>query len=134
MARGDLAALERSVRQSALDATITFDEAADWLEVGSARILARLASGELFAFVADDEMLFPAWQFTDDPERPVLDQLSTLIEAFDDDMHPTAILGFMTTPHSSTQIDGIPTTPIEWLARGRPVQPLVEILRVRRLM
>lgn len=40
----------------------------------------------------------------------------------------------MTTPHSSTRIDGIPITPVEWLARGRGVQPLVEILGVRRLM
>ena len=134
VARGDLDALERSVRQSALNAALTFEEASDWLEVGTARMLARLASGDLFAFVADDEILFPAWQFTDDPDRPVLHQLSTLIEAFDDDMHPASILGFMTTPHSSTRIDGIPITPVEWLARGRGVQPLVEILGVRRLM
>ncbi|PYY34479.1 hypothetical protein DEJ32_14830 [Curtobacterium sp. MCPF17_046] len=134
MARGDLDALERSVRQSALNAAITFEEASDWLKVGTARVLARLASGDLFAFVADNELLFPAWQFTDDPGRPVLHQLSTLIEAFDDDMHPASILGFMTTPHSSTRIDGIPIDPVEWLARGREVQPLVEILGVRRLM
>jgi hypothetical protein len=134
VARGDLDALERSVRHSALNAAITVEDASDWLEVGTVRILARLASGDLFAFVADDELLFPAWQFTDDPDRPVLHQLSTLIEAFDDDMHPASILGFMTTPHSSTRIDGIPITPVEWLARGRGVQPLVEILGVRRLM
>ncbi len=121
--RGDLNALERSVRQSALNAAITLEEASDWLEVGTARILARLASGDLFAFVSDDELLFPAWQFADDPDRPVLNQLSTLIEAFDDDMHPASILGFMTTPHSSTRIDGIPITPVEWLARGVGFSP-----------
>ncbi|PZF55281.1 hypothetical protein DEJ23_12365 [Curtobacterium sp. MCSS17_008] len=117
-----------------MNAAITYKEVSDRLEVGTARILARLASGDLFAFVSDDEMLFPTWQFTNDPDRPVLNQLSTLIEAFDDDMHPASILGFMTTPHSSTRIDGIPITPVEWLARGRGVQPLVEILGVRRLM
>lgn len=134
VARGDLDALERSVRQSALNAAVTFEEAADWLEVGTARILARLASGDLFAFVADNELLFPAWQFTDDPGRPVLNQLSTLIEAFHYDLHPASILGFMTTPHCSTRIDGIPITPVEWLARGRAVKPLVEMLQVQRLM
>ncbi|WP_146240297.1 hypothetical protein [Curtobacterium sp. MCSS17_008] len=134
VARGELDALERSVRRSAMNAAITYKEVSDRLEVGTARILARLASGDLFAFVSDDEMLFPTWQFTNDPDRPVLNQLSTLIEAFDDDMHPASILGFMTTPHSSTRIDGIPITPVEWLARGRGVQPLVEILGVRRLM
>ena len=134
VARGDLDALERRGRQSAVNAAITFEEASDWLEVGTARILARLTSGDLFAFVSDDEILFPAWQFTDEPDRPVLNQLSTLIEAFDEDMHPASILGFMTTPHSSTRIEGDPVTPVEWLARGRAVQPLVELLGVRRLM
>lgn len=134
VARGDLDALERSVRQSALNAAVTFEEVSDWLDVGTARVLARLASGDLFAFVADNELLFPAWQFTDDPVCPILDQLSTLTKAFDDDMHPASILGFMTTPHPSTRIDGIPITPVEWLARGRAVKPLVEILEVQRLM
>ncbi len=117
-----------------MNGAITYKEVSDRLKVGTARILARLASGDLFAFVSDDEMLFPIWQFTDDPDRPVLNQLSTLIEAFGDDMHPASILGFMTTPHSSTRIDGIPMTPREWLTSGRPVQPLVEMLRVPRLM
>ena len=134
MARGDLDALGRSVRQSALSAAVTFEEVSDWLDVGTARILARLASGDLFAFVADNELLFPTWQFTDDPVCPILNQLSTLTKAFDADMHPASILGFMTTPHPSTRINGIPITPVEWLARGRPAQPLVEILGTWRLM
>lgn len=133
VARGELAAAERRSWQRAMSASLTLEEAADWLDAGTARVLTHLASGDLFAFVCDDELRFPAWQFTDDPNHPVLDHLSTLAGAFDDDMHPTSFLGFMTTPHPYTRIHGEPATPVEWLTAGRGVQPLLELLETRRL-
>lgn len=133
VARGELAAAERRSWQRAMSASLTLEEAADWLNDGTARVLTNLAFGDLFAFVCDDELRFPAWQFTDDPNQPVLDHLSTLVGAFDDDMHPTSILGFMTTPHPYTRIHGEPATPVEWLTAGRGVQPLLELLETRRL-
>ncbi|WP_182045209.1 hypothetical protein [Curtobacterium sp. ME26] len=133
VARGELDAIERRSWQRGLSASLTLEEAADWLDTGTGRVLTHLAFGDLFAFVCDDELRFPAWQFTDDPDNPVLDYLSRLVRAFDDDMHPTSILGFMTTPHSYTQIDGEPATPVVWLTAGRDVQPLLELLETRRL-
>jgi len=117
-----------------MSASLTLEEAADWLDVGTGRVLTDLAFGDLFAFVCDDELLFPAWQFTDDPDQPSLNYMLSLVGAFDDDMHPTSILGFMTTPHSYTQIEGEPATPVEWLTAGRHVQPLLELLETRRLI
>lgn len=133
VARGELDAAERRSWQRGMSASLTLEEAADWLDAGTARVLTNLAFGDLFAFVCDDELRFPAWQFTDDPNHPVLDHLSTLVGAFDDDMHPTSILGFMTTPHPYTLIHGDPATPIEWLTAGRRVRPLLELLETRRL-
>lgn len=133
VARGELEASERRDRQEGLRAALTLEEAADWLDVGTGRVLTDLAFGDLFAFVCDDELLFPAWQFTDDPDQPSLNYMSSLVSAFDDDENPTSILGFMTTPHSYTSIDGEPATPVEWLTAGRHVQPLLELLGTRRL-
>ena len=133
VARGELDAAERRSWQRGMSASLTLEEAADWLDTGTARVLTHLVSGNLFAFVCDDELRFPAWQFTDDPNHPVLDHLSTLAGAFDNDMHPTSILGFMTTPHPYTRIHGEPATPVEWLTAGRGVQPLLELLETRRL-
>ncbi|MGY2898424.1 hypothetical protein ACVKXF_001047 [Curtobacterium sp. PvP017] len=133
VARGELDAIERRSWQRGLSASLTLEEAADWLDTGTGRVLTHLAFGDLFAFVCDDELRFPAWQFTDDPDNPVLDYLSRLVRAFDDDMHPTSILGFMTTPHSYTRIHSVPATPIEWLTAGCRVQPLLELLETRRL-
>ena len=132
VARGELDAIERRSWQEGLSAALTLEEAADWLGSGTGRVLTHLAFGDLLAFVCDDELRFPAWQFTDDPNHPVLDHLSALVGAFDDDMHPTSILGFMTTPHPYTRIQGVPATPVEWLTAGRQVQPLLELLETRR--
>jgi len=132
VARGELDASERRDRQEGLSASLTLEEAADWLDTGAGPVFTYLASGDLFAFVCDDELLFPAWQFTDDPAQPSLNYMSSLVGAFDDDMHPTSILGFMTTPHGYTSIDGEPATPVEWLTAGRDVKPLLELLETRR--
>ncbi|WP_144803660.1 hypothetical protein [Curtobacterium sp. BH-2-1-1] len=133
VARGELDAIERRSWERGLSAALTLEEAADWLDTGTGRVLTDLAFGDLFAFVCDDELLFPAWQFTDDPDQPSLNYMSSLVRAFDEDMHPTSILSFMTTPHSYTSIDGEPATPVEWLTVGRHVQPLLELLETRRL-
>lgn len=133
VARGELDALERRSWQRGLSASLTLEQAADWLDTGTGRVLTDLAFGDLFAFVCDDELLFPTWQFIDDPDQPSLNYMTSLVGAIDDDMHPTSILGFMTTPHSYTSIDGEPATPVEWLTAGRDVKPLLELLETRRL-
>ncbi|WIB34414.1 hypothetical protein [Curtobacterium sp. MCSS17_005] len=131
VARGELDDLERRTDHEAISASLSVDEAADWLNVGTGRVLTDLAFGDLFAFVCDDELLFPAWQFTDDPEHPVLDHLSWLAAAFDDAMHRASILGFMTTPHPDTLTGGRPATPVEWLTARRDVRPLLDLLEAR---
>lgn len=50
VARGELDAIERRSWQRGLSAALTLEEAADWLDVGTGRVLTQLAFGELFAF------------------------------------------------------------------------------------
>ncbi|WIB00355.1 hypothetical protein [Curtobacterium sp. MCBA15_012] len=132
VARGESDDLERRTDHEAMSAALSVAEAANWLDVGTGRVLTDLAFGDLFAFVCDNELRFPAWQFTDDPAHPVLDHLSWLAAAFDDAMYPASILCFMTTPHADTPIAGQPVTPVEWLTAHRDVQPLLQLLRARR--
>lgn len=129
--RGELEALQRRSRQAGLVATMSSLEVEDWLGIGSAKRVWMLSVGELFAFVADDELRYPTWQFIDDPGQRILPHLSRLITAFDDGMHPASILRFMTTPRDRLRLEGEPACPVDWLLRGGDVQELVEILETQ---
>lgn len=61
VARGELDAIERRSWQRGPSASLTLEDAADWIGSGTRRVLTHLALGDLFAFVCDDELRFPAW-------------------------------------------------------------------------
>lgn len=126
---GDLDAMQFCSRQPGLVATISSLEVEDWLGIGSAKRVWMLSVGELFAFVAADELRYPTWQFCDDEQR-ILPHLSRLTPAFDG-MHPASILRFMTTPRDRLRLEGEPASPVDWLLRGGDVQKLVEILETQ---
>lgn len=125
--RGELDAEQRRSRQPGLVATMSSLEVEDWLEIGSAKRGWMLSVGELFAFVADDELRYPTWQFCDDDEQPIVPHLSRLAPAFDG-MHPASILRFMTTPRDRLTLEGEPVSPIDWLLHDGEVRVLVEML------
>lgn len=128
VARGELDANIRRTRSNGLSAALTVDEAAGWIGTGTGRVLSDIRLGDLFAFVCDDELRLPAWQFTANPAAPTLRHLSRLIPHFEADQHPATILGFMTTPHDGTLIDGVPATPIVWLLADGDPQELIDML------
>lgn len=124
VARGELSEAIQRTWQEASDNSLTQFEVAKRLGIGRAKLRWMLSIGDLFAFVANDELRFPTWQFTADPAQPVLPHLSRLVENFEDSLSPASILGFMTTPHGDTRIDEHVTTPIEWLLAGGDVEQL----------
>lgn len=126
IARGDLRRLERRTERSAIEEATTPRHAASLLGLEHDGLVA--FNGDLFAFVANGELWFPRWQFTGVASRPVIPALQELTNAFEDDMHPASILGFMTTPQDDARIDGTAKTPGEWLDQGRSVDTLVGIL------
>lgn len=129
VASGELHEHIRQNWQHALDESLIEPAVTARLGMGRAKLRWMLSVGDLFAFVANTELHYPTWQFSNDPGQPVLPQLSRLVEAIPDGLSPVSILGFMTTPHRSTQVDGHPLTPIEWLAAGQDAEPLVDILK-----
>ncbi|WP_423924022.1 hypothetical protein ACPEEZ_06915 [Frigoribacterium sp. 2-23] len=126
IARGDLRRLERRTEQSAIAEATTPRHAASLLGLEHDGLVA--FEGDLFAFVANGELRYPGWQFTGLASQPVLPALQELTSAFEDDMHPASILGFMNTPQDDARIDGRAKTPREWLEQGRSVDTLVGIL------
>ena len=126
VARGELARLERRTEREGLDGATTARDAASRLGV-SPRSLA-FFPGDLFAFVIDGELRYPTWQFTGDRNKPVIPDLAQLVSAFEDDMHPSSIAGFMNTRQQDAYLNGVQLTPVEWLLRGGDVELLVDIL------
>ena len=128
VARGELDAIERRTELEGLIASLTADEAAEWLGVSNVELHALLLVGEVTAFVWDGELRYPAWQFTDDPAMPVLPGLARLTPAWGDQKHPSTILGFMY--NADLEIEGTDETfaPIEWLTIGGDVQVVLDHL------
>jgi len=128
VARGDLEARERASRQGAIDASLSPDQVAERLGISVSEAHRRRAALQLYAFTDGGEEFYPAWQFTDDEDRPVLPGLPVVLAAFSADMHAATIRGFMNTPQRSARIDGAPVTPVEWLMQGGNPRHLAGIL------
>ncbi|OII09720.1 hypothetical protein BIU95_01205 [Curtobacterium sp. MCBA15_007] len=128
VARGELEEIERRTELEGLIASLTADEAAEWLGVSNVELHALLLVGEVTAFVWDGELRYPAWQFTDDPAIPVLPGLARLTPAWGEQKHPSTILGFMY--NADLEIEGTDEsfTPVEWLTIGGDVQVVLDHL------
>lgn len=127
--RGELAEHQERTRLEALAAALNTDEVATRLGVDVREIERRRAAECLAAFASDGEHRYPTWQFTDDPQRPILPGLPRLVSAIPDEMHPASVLGFMTTPQNSLRMGGQKLTPPEWLLSGQDAQDVIDILR-----
>lgn len=128
VARGELEQAERQTLQETLLATLTAEEAADWLGISEPQLHALIAAGDVVAFVSDGELRYPAWQFTEDPAQPVLPGMARLTPAWGDEKHPATILGFMY--NACLEVPGTDDTftPIEWLTLGGDVQVVLDQL------
>ena len=82
----------------------------------------------LYSFIAGGKRRYPTWQFTDDPALTVLPGLTTLVNAFPNDMHPASIQNFMATLQERLRVHGDRMTPVEWLLHGGDPQALLDIL------
>ncbi|SDQ14286.1 hypothetical protein SAMN02800687_0536 [Curtobacterium sp. UNCCL20] len=128
VARGELDEIERRTELEGLVASLTGEEAAEWLSISDAELHALLAAGEVTAFVCHGQLRYPAWQFTDDPAMPVLPGLARLTPAWGEQKHPSTILGFMY--NADLEIEGTDEsfTPVERLSIGGDVQVVLDHL------
>ncbi|TDN44400.1 hypothetical protein EDF64_105235 [Curtobacterium flaccumfaciens] len=128
VARGELNEIERRTELEGIIASLSAEETADWLGISDAELHARLAAGEVTAFVCHGQLRYPAWQFTDDPAIPVLPGLARLTPAWGEQKHPSTILGYMY--NADLEIEGTDEsfTPVEWLTIGGDVQVVLDHL------
>lgn len=133
VARGDLAAIERQTELEPVIESVGSARAGALLGIEESSVRHRKDKGLLYSFKTDRSLRYPTWQFieSDDPKRRTLPNLSAVVKAIPDTMHPASVLGFMTTPQADLMVEDEAVTPVEWLKGGGDVQEVVDLLRER---
>lgn len=133
VASGDLAAIERQTELEPIIESVGSAGAGEILGIEESSVRHRKDKGLLYSFKTDQSLRYPTWQFveSDDPKRRTLPNLSALVKAIPDTMHPASVLGFMTTPQDDLLVDDEAVTPVEWLKGGGDVQEVVDLLSER---
>lgn len=108
-------------------------EVATVLGVSDSRVRQRRLAHTLWAIDDGGSWVFPWPQFhrteSDDIEfvRGLERVLPSLLSS---GLHPTAIAGFLDSPHPQLFIDGRPSSVKQWLLQGEPVQAVLELLEL----
>jgi len=128
VADGDLEHAQRRAHFDAIVDSLSTAEVADKLGIDDSRVRHRNAKGNLYSFLAGNRRRYPKWQFTNSDAVPVVPGLATVTAAIPEDMHPTTVSGFMTTPQEDLLLGHEPVSPIEWLVRGGEATSVATIL------
>ncbi|QIK50254.1 DNA-binding protein (plasmid) [Gordonia terrae] len=108
-------------------------EVAKALGVSDSRVRQRRLAHTLWAINDGGSWVFPAPQFhhtesgKDEFVRGLDQVLPRLLTR---ELHPTAIAGFLGSPHPQLSIDGRPSSVKQWLLHGEPVDAVLELLDV----
>ena len=105
-----IAAFEALVANS-----LTVPEAAARLGVHTARVLQRLKQRSLYGVKIGRDWRLPAFQFTEHGEVPNIGKVLTRI---DPEIHPVAVVTWITSPDPDFWIGNRNVSPVEWLRSG----------------
>ena len=108
-------------------------DVAEALGVSASRVRQRRLAHTLWAIDDGGSWVFPAPQFHHTESGKVefvrgLDQV--LARLLTRGLHPTAIAGFLESPHPQLSIDGRPSSVKQWLLHGEPVEAVLELLEL----
>jgi hypothetical protein len=87
----------------------------------------------LHAIEHDGELRYPEWQFSNEPNRPVVPGIDTVTAAIPENWTLATINAFMEAPQPTLSIDGLPQTPAQWLDGGGDPTKVAEILHEVRV-
>ncbi len=107
-------------------------EVAAALGVNDSRVRQRRIARTLWAIDNGGTWVFPVLQFESDPKTGETRQirgLDQVLAALPQDLHPTAVAGFLRAPHPDLAIDGYLRTPLEWLRSGGDVAPVLRLVQ-----
>lgn len=118
---------ELRARIEAVVDSLSDDEAADFLGIGTRQLRRRAQRGGLSFFPVGNRRRYPAWQF--DERLGLLPHLNDVIAAIPSTWTPQMTNAFMTTLEAGLQIQGENITPRTWLAIGLDPVAVVEMIR-----
>lgn len=118
---------EFRARIEAVVDSLSDDEAADFLGVGTRQLRRRAQHGGLCFFPVGNRRRYPAWQF--DERLGLLPHLNDVIAAVPSTWTPQMTNAFMTTLEAGLKIQGENLTPRTWLAIGLDPVAVVEMIR-----
>lgn len=107
------------------EATLSAAQVAALLGRSESTIRHHSSAHRLYAFLHENRLRFPDWQFIEGHIVPGLDKVLPSMSA---EVHPEAVTGFFTHPNPDLTIDGDPVSPVHWLAEGRDPRPVAEHL------
>ena len=116
----------------------TAAEVAKGLGVNDSRVRQRRLAKTLWAIDDGGNWVYPSVQFevTDNGRRTTLKQVRGLDQVFPhllaQNLHPTAVAGFLLAPQPELLIAGQPQSVRDWLLHGESVQPVLDLIDVAR--
>lgn len=122
----------------------TASEVKEGLGISDSRVRQRRLDHTLWAINDDGNWVYPSLQFEPiadsrsetplTPPLPKLKQVRGLAEVLPSllaqQLHPTAVAGFLLTPQGELQIDGGPTTVRDWLLHGESAKPVLQLIEI----
>lgn len=108
-----------SIQRAAMKASLSTEQAVARLRT-TRRYLDGLTNAGLLHSVAlsTTEVRYPLWQFSPDPNKPVVAGISTIVSSMPTDWTLATVHRFFTTPHRHLKVKQRGMTPTQWLQSG----------------
>ncbi|MDR6144106.1 hypothetical protein QE375_003660 [Microbacterium foliorum] len=118
---------EFRARIEAVVDSLSDDETAAFLEIGTRQVRRRAHEGALYFFTVGKRRRYPAWQF--DELLGVLPGLRDILRAVPEDWTPERLQRFMAGFDAGLTIAGKPIEPRTWLVFGLDPMEIVDLIR-----
>lgn len=123
--RASISPALRSRLHAVID-SLSDDETARLLGIGTRQVRRRALAGGLYFFQVGRRRRYPCWQFVGD--NRVLHGLQDVTPLLPRAWPPETVDAFMTTQHPHLLLRGVPVSPVEWLARGGDPRNVTHLL------
>lgn len=120
----EAATATRETMQAIVADSLTPEEAAASIGVGTAAVTRRIHGRTLYAFDVGQGWLLPKFQFSDAHALPGLEKV---VPRLDRDLHPIEVVNWFTYPHVDLVIGDASVSPAEWLNAGRDAGVVVAL-------
>lgn len=108
----------RGPAEDAVTASLTASAAATRLDITTSYLHRLTVAGYLRAVDFDDQVLYPAWQFSNQPNKPVVAGIDIVAPLIPGGWRLPAEHFFMLAPRAELAIDGRYHSPAGWLDHG----------------